>query len=138
MPVIWSAWIFPNLGDFYEIAENHYRITFDHGLLHYLEILGFVLEIYVWSKNIWGIILYVWVCLLIIKSLFFISWLFSFVVIYSRIVNLQIFLWLSLYIKEWSLLTTSLPLVSCWRCICSGIYDELDFCIKKVLNNCVS
>jgi len=64
---------------------------------------------------------------------------FSFiVVIYSRIVNLQIFLWLSLYIKEWSLLTTSLPPVSCWRCICSGIYDKLDFSIKKVLNHCVS
>ena len=79
----------------------------------------------------------VWVCLLIIKSLVLMNFNLI-VVIYSRIVNLQIFLWLSLYIKEWSLLTTSLPPVSCWRCICSGIYDKLDFSIKKVLNHCVS
>ena len=79
----------------------------------------------------------VWVCQLIIKSLVLMNFNLI-VVIYSRIVNLQIFLWLSLYIKEWSLLTTSLPPVSCWRCICSGIYDKLDFSIKKVLNHCVS
>ena len=169
MPVIWSAWIFSDLGDLWNSWKPvTNRITFYHGLFKYrrccilLRFWIFALEIKTMGvgKSYWysldyyiisiGVNIFcdsvfnteygflnVWVCLLIIKSLVLMNFNLI-VVIYSRIVNLQIFLWLSLYIKEWSLLTTSLPPVSCWRCICSGIYDKLDFSIKKVLNHCVS